>query len=130
MIIKLVLKLGWILLGSISFVGGIIGMLLPVIPQVPFFLLTIWCITKISPRFHNWLLRNPLYIKYAKPLVNRLENLKHHPKQKAQKINGSTISGVDIEISLSIPIPDIVEPKNIKLFLLHKNYLLILKGIT
>lgn len=59
----------------------------PVIPQVPFFLLTIWCITKISPRFHNWLLRNPLYIKYAKPLVNRLENLKHHPKQKAQKIN-------------------------------------------
>ncbi|CUU12549.1 YbaN family protein [Limosilactobacillus reuteri] len=106
MIIKLVLKLGWILLGSISFVGGIIGMLLPVIPQVPFFLLTIWCITKISPRFHNWLLRNPLYIKYAKPLVNRLENLKHHPKQKTQKINGSTISGVDIEISLSIPISD------------------------
>ena len=87
MILKLVLKLGWILLGSISFVGGIIGMLLPVIPQVPFFLLTIWCITKISPRFHNWLLRNPLYIKYAKPLVNRLENLKHYPKQKAQKIN-------------------------------------------
>ncbi|MBB1100051.1 MAG: DUF454 domain-containing protein [Lactobacillus sp.] len=83
MILKLVLKLGWILLGSISFVGGIIGMLLPVIPQVPFFLLTIWCITKISPRFHNWLLSNSLYIKYAKPLINRLENL----KQKTQKIN-------------------------------------------
>lgn len=90
MIIKLVLKLGWILLGSISFVGGIIGMLLPVIPQVPFFLLTIWCITKISPRFHNWLLRNPLYIKYAKPLVNRFENLKHHSKQKVQKINSKS----------------------------------------
>ncbi|EDX42401.1 DUF454 family protein [Limosilactobacillus reuteri] len=95
MIIKLVLKLGWILLGSISFVGGIIGMLLPVIPQVPFFLLTIWCITKISPRFHNWLLCNPLYIKYAKPLVNRLENLKHYPKQKAQKIGYLSTGMVD-----------------------------------
>ena len=56
-------------------------------PQVPFFLLTIWCITKVSPRFHNWLLSNSLYVKYAKPLVNRLENLKRHPKRAAAKIN-------------------------------------------
>ncbi|GGI63077.1 DUF454 family protein [Limosilactobacillus caviae] len=87
MLLKLGMKLLWIVLGSISFVGGIIGVLLPIIPQVPFFLLTIWCITKVSPRFHNWLLSNSLYVKYAKPLVNRLENLKRQPKRAAAKVN-------------------------------------------
>ena len=87
MFLKLGMKLLWIVLGSSSFVGGIIGVLLPIIPQVPFFLLTIWCITKVSPRFHNWLLSNSLYVKYAKPLVNRLENLKRQPKRRAAKVN-------------------------------------------
>lgn len=87
MFLKLGMKLLWIVLGSISFVGGIIGVLLPIIPQVPFFLLTIWCITKVSPRFHNWLLSNSLYVKYAKPLVNRLENLKRQPKRAVAKVN-------------------------------------------
>lgn len=85
MILKLILKVVWILLGSLSFVGGIVGLILPVIPQVPFFLLTIWCITKISPRFHNWLLNNSLYVRYAKPLVDRLESFKHSRKQEVQK---------------------------------------------
>ncbi|MBD5806214.1 DUF454 domain-containing protein [Lactobacillus sp. 0.1XD8-4] len=84
MILKILIKVIWILLGSLSFIGGIIGILLPVIPQVPFFLLTIWCITKVSPRFHNWLLRNPLYLKYAKPLLGRLGSLTSRQKQAVQ----------------------------------------------
>lgn len=83
MILKLLLKIMWICLGSLSFIGGIIGMLLPVIPQVPFFLVTIWCLTKISPRFHQWLLQHPLYSKYAKPLINKF---KHLPKTALSKI--------------------------------------------
>ncbi|MBB1078716.1 DUF454 family protein [Limosilactobacillus sp. STM2_1] len=84
MILKLLLKAAWILLGSLSLIGGIIGTLLPVIPQIPFFLLTIWCIAKVSPRFHNWLLHNPLYLKYAKPLLNRFGSLASRQKQAVQ----------------------------------------------
>lgn len=73
MVIKILIKLAWGFLGSISFMGGIVGLLLPVIPQVPFFLVTIFCIAKISPRFHRWLLGNRLYIKYLAPVVAKFK---------------------------------------------------------
>lgn len=76
MILRLVIKIIWILLGSLSFVGGIIGMLLPVIPQVPFFLLTIWCLTRVSPRFNNWLQHNRLYLKYVQPILDKFSRKK------------------------------------------------------
>ncbi|WP_076461440.1 DUF454 family protein [Limosilactobacillus caccae] len=69
MVLRVLIKVAWGFLGSLSFMGGIIGLLLPVIPQVPFFLVTIFCIAKISPRFHKWLLSNRLYLKYLAPII-------------------------------------------------------------
>ena len=47
-------KIGWGMLALTGFVGGIIGLALPVIPQVPFFLLALFALSKLSPRFHRW----------------------------------------------------------------------------
>lgn len=44
----------WII-GAISLLLGIIGAFLPVMPTVPFILLTAMCWGKASPRFHQWI---------------------------------------------------------------------------
>lgn len=42
-------------IGAISLLLGIIGAFLPVMPTVPFILLTAMCWGKASPRFHRWI---------------------------------------------------------------------------
>lgn len=47
-------RIGFFIAGIFFFVLGIIGLLLPVIPQVPFFLLSAYCFGKFSLRFQKW----------------------------------------------------------------------------
>ncbi|WP_346766859.1 YbaN family protein [Wielerella bovis] len=57
------------LVGAISLILGIIGAFLPVMPTVPFILLTAACWGRASPRFHAWLHRHP----YFGPMVKNWE---------------------------------------------------------
>ena len=44
------------------FVGvGIAGVVLPLVPATPFFLLAAACFARASARFYNWLLNNPTF---------------------------------------------------------------------
>ncbi|WP_348651525.1 YbaN family protein [Kingella negevensis] len=55
--------------GAISLILGIIGAFLPVMPTVPFILLTAACWGRASPRFSHWLHQN----KYFGPMVKNWE---------------------------------------------------------
>ncbi len=59
------LKAIYILLGFISFGLGSIGIIIPILPTVPFYLLTAFFFAKGSERFHKWFLSTKLYNKYG-----------------------------------------------------------------
>jgi uncharacterized membrane protein YbaN (DUF454 family) len=51
----------WLLLAfaGLNLVLGIVGLLLPVLPTVPFLLLAAWAAARSSPRLHGWLHAHP-----------------------------------------------------------------------
>ena len=54
-----IMKLLLFSLGWLSFVIGLIGAFVPLLPTTPFILMSAWCFNKSSERFHNWLLSLP-----------------------------------------------------------------------
>ncbi len=55
------MRLIWLLLGLASFALGAIGVVLPILPTVPFMLLSAFCFSKSSERLHNWLITHPKF---------------------------------------------------------------------
>ena len=50
------LKLLWLLLGLLCLALGTVGVALPIIPSVPFYLATVFCFAKSSQKLHSWFL--------------------------------------------------------------------------
>ena len=57
-------------IGWISFVLGMIGLLLPVVPTTPFLLLSAACFLRSSPRFYVWLTEHRWWGKYIRYYLN------------------------------------------------------------
>lgn len=51
----------FLIVGCISFAFGTIGIVIPVLPTVPFYLLTAFCFVRGSEKFANWFLNSKLY---------------------------------------------------------------------
>ena len=51
----------WAGLGLLSLLCGLIGVVLPLIPTVPFLLLAAFCFARSSESLHNWLLSHPQF---------------------------------------------------------------------
>ncbi len=51
----------WLLIGigALSLLLGLIGIVAPLLPTVPFLLVTAACWSRVSPRWHRWLLSRP-----------------------------------------------------------------------
>lgn len=63
---KSITKVLLIIIGTISLVLGIIGIILPLLPTTPFLLLSATCYFRSSERFYNWLLNNRYLGEYIR----------------------------------------------------------------
>lgn len=62
-------KIVWIALGFISLALGTVGIVLPILPTVPLYMLTVFCFTKSSMRLHDWFVGTGLYKKHLESFV-------------------------------------------------------------
>ena len=65
------LKFLWVLLGFLSLALGTIGIVLPVLPTVPFYMATVFCFAKSSERLHSWFTSTGLYKKHLESFVQK-----------------------------------------------------------
>ena len=57
----------WLGVGMIALALGTAGIVLPLLPTVPFYLLAAFCFAKSSERLHRWFAATKLYQKYVVP---------------------------------------------------------------
>jgi len=55
------MRILWLALGLISLALGAAGVVLPLLPTVPFMLLAAFCFARSSERLHDWLLSHPTF---------------------------------------------------------------------
>ncbi len=55
------MKLFWLISGGISLALGLLGVALPLLPTVPFLLLSAFCFSQSSERLHDWLINHPAF---------------------------------------------------------------------
>lgn len=87
-------KIIWLILGIAFLLLGIVGLFLPVIPQVPFFVMAMICLGKGSSRFQMWFEQTRLYGRLQNYLDRHKEvsgtkrnNLSRISEMKKSKIN-------------------------------------------
>lgn len=64
-------RLFFLIFGCISLGLGCIGIALPILPTVPFFLLTVFCFANSSRKLHDWFVGTKLYQKNLKSFVQK-----------------------------------------------------------
>jgi len=82
------------MLGFISLGIGIAGIFLPILPTTPFLLLTLFCFSKGSERFHNWFIETKIYKKYVL----------NYQKKKAMSLQEKWVLLLSVFAMLSISI--------------------------
>ncbi len=65
------LRIFWILLGFICLGLGTVGILLPILPTVPFYMATVLCFAKSSRKLHDWFIGTGLYKKHLDSFVKQ-----------------------------------------------------------
>ena len=65
------IRILWIILGFISLGLGTVGIILPLLPTVPFYLATVFCFAKSSKKLHDWFTGTTLYKENLESFVER-----------------------------------------------------------
>ena len=64
-----IIRVLYIIAGSLSLALGVIGTVVPILPTTPFLLLTAYCYAKGSDKFYNWFTSTKIYKKYLESFV-------------------------------------------------------------
>lgn len=64
-------RIFWLLLGLLCLGLGTVGIVLPILPTVPFYMATVFCFAKSSQRLHSWFLGTSLYQKHLESFVKQ-----------------------------------------------------------
>ena len=59
------------ILGFLCLGLGTVGIVLPILPTVPFYMATVFCFAKSSERLHRWFLGTQLYKKHLESFVEK-----------------------------------------------------------
>ena len=65
------MKIVWLVLGFICLGLGTIGVVLPILPTVPFYMATVFCFAKSSKKLHDWFLSTNLYKRHLDSFVKQ-----------------------------------------------------------
>lgn len=65
------LKIVWLILGLLCLALGTLGIVLPILPTVPFYMATVVCFAKSSRRLHRWFIGTELYKKNLESFVKQ-----------------------------------------------------------
>lgn len=65
------LRIFWIVLGFICLGLGTLGVVLPILPTVPFYMATVFCFAKSSKKLHDWFTGTGLYQKHLDSFVKQ-----------------------------------------------------------
>lgn len=64
-------QLVFLIIGCLSFALGCVGIVLPILPTVPFFLVTVFCFANSSQRLHDWFIGTQMYKKHLDSFVKK-----------------------------------------------------------
>ena len=64
-------KILFVVLGCICLALGCIGIALPILPTVPFFLVTVFCFANSSQKLHDWFVNTKMYKKHLESFVKK-----------------------------------------------------------
>ena len=64
-------KVIFITVGCICLALGTVGIVLPILPTVPFFMATACCVAKSSARLHRWFVSSNMYKKHLQSFVEK-----------------------------------------------------------
>jgi uncharacterized membrane protein YbaN (DUF454 family) len=59
----------WFIIGLFALILGTIGIVLPILPTTPFFLVTTYSLTKSSPKVHDWITSKTFFQKHLSNLT-------------------------------------------------------------
>ena len=61
----------FLIIGCLSLALGCVGIVLPILPMVPFFLLTVFCFANSSQKLHDWFIGTQMYKKHLESFVQK-----------------------------------------------------------
>lgn len=64
-------RLIFLIVGCMALGIGCIGIVLPILPTVPFFLVTVFCFSQSSKKLHDWFVGTKMYKKHLESFVNK-----------------------------------------------------------